>query len=56
VKILDEIVQRARTHVAWGRDVLAKLCDSEAQRARRSARSAAIQSALAACGGVTGEL
>ena len=56
IKILEEIVQRSRAHVAWGGEVLARLCDTEERRARREQRGARLRAALAACGGVTGDV
>src|SRR4029453_6592500 len=54
IELLDEILRRTRRHVAWGREVLDRLCDSDAKRERRRARAAALEARLAACGGVPG--
>lgn len=55
VELLDEIVRKARQHVAWGREVLDRLCDTDSKRERRRARAAELQALLEACGGVTGD-
>ncbi len=55
IELLDEILRRTRRHVAWGREVLDRLCDSDAKRERRRARAASLEANLTACGGVTGE-
>jgi hypothetical protein len=55
IELLDEIVRRTRRHVAWGHEVLDRLCDTDGARERRRARGAALRDALAKCGGVTGE-
>jgi hypothetical protein len=56
IELLEDIVRKARRHVTWGQEVLDRLCDTDARRARRHARAATLQDQLAACGGVTGEL
>jgi hypothetical protein len=56
IKILDEILHYERQHVAWGKEVLDRLCDTDAKRERRHQRSVELQEALYASGGVTGEL
>ena len=55
IELLDDVVRRARRHVAWGREVLDRLCDTDAKRERLRERAAALRERLAACGGVTGE-
>jgi hypothetical protein len=55
IELLEEILRRTRRHVAWGREVLDRLCDSDARRERRRARIAELETKLAECGGVTGE-
>jgi hypothetical protein len=55
VEILEDILRRTRRHVAWAREVLDRLCDSDGKRERRRARVAELEAKLAACGGVTGE-
>jgi hypothetical protein len=55
IELLDDVVRKARRHVAWGQEVLDRLADSDARRARRRARDADLEARLAACGGVTGE-
>ena len=54
IEILEEILRRTRRHVAWGQEVLDRLCDTDARRERRRARAAELEAQLAACGGVTG--
>jgi hypothetical protein len=56
VDLLEEIVRKSRRHVAWGKEVLDRLCDTDARRERRREREAALQAQLEASGGVTGEL
>jgi hypothetical protein len=55
IELLDEILRKTRRHIAWGREVLDRLCDSDAKRERRRARAAELAELLAKCGGVTGE-
>ena len=55
IKILDEILRYQRQHVAWGKEVLDRLCESDAKRKRRRARAESLQAQLEAAGGVTGE-
>jgi len=55
IELLDDVVRRTRRHVAWGHEVLDRLCDTDGARERRRARGAALRELLAKCGGVTGE-
>jgi hypothetical protein len=55
IELLDDIVRKSRRHVAWGREVLDRLCDSDAKRERRRVRRQELTDLLLACGGVTGE-
>jgi hypothetical protein len=55
IELLDDILRRTRRHVAWGQEVLDRLCDTDAKRERRRERAAKLREYLAACGGVTGE-
>lgn len=55
IELLDDIVRKSRRHVAWGQEVLDRLCDSDARRERRHARQREIEALLTECGGVTGE-
>jgi hypothetical protein len=55
IELLDEVLRKTRRHIAWGQEVLDRLCDSDAKRERRRARKAELDAKLAACGGVTGE-
>ena len=56
IELLEDVVRRSRRHVAWGREVLDRLCDTDAKRERRRAREAALEEQLRKSGGVTGEL
>jgi hypothetical protein len=56
IELLETIVRKSRRHIAWGQEVLDRLCDTDATRERRRARAEAARSLLAACGGVTGTL
>jgi hypothetical protein len=55
IELLDEILRKTRRHIAWGQEVLDRLCDSDAKRERRRTRGAELTERLAKCGGVTGE-
>ena len=55
-QIEQDIVRKARRHVAWGQEVLDRLCQTEGERERRRRRAEEIRARLLACGGVTGEL
>ncbi|MBW2314880.1 MAG: hypothetical protein JRH10_11870 [Deltaproteobacteria bacterium] len=56
IELLENAARLHRRHVAWGRDVLERLCDTDAKREARRARTAEIEEALQKSGGVTGEL
>lgn len=56
IEILDDINRKTRRHVAWGQEVLDRLCDTDAKREQRRVRQGQLQAQLEACGGVTGEL
>ena len=49
-------MRRHRRHVAWGHEVLARLCDTDALRERRRVRGEELRALLRDSGGVTGEL
>jgi hypothetical protein len=55
IELLEEAVRRHRRHVAWGREVLDRLCDTDAARERRRRRGEALREQLEKAGGVTGE-
>lgn len=55
IEILEDIVRKTRRHVAWAKEVLDRLCDTDAKRDRRRQRAKLIEGMIAACGGVTGE-
>ncbi len=56
IELLDEIVRKSRRHITWGREVLDRLCDTDALRERRRKRVEELSAALAESGGVTGTL
>ena len=56
IELLEDAVRRTRKHIAWGDEVLGRLCDTEAKRERRRRRAADLRAQLKACGGVTGTL
>ena len=56
IELLDEIVRKTRRHIAWGQEVLDRLCDTDGARERRRARGERLRELLHKCGGVTGEL
>ncbi len=56
IELLEDIVRKTRRHVSWGKEVLDRLCDTDAKRQRRQHRSSQLQAQLEVCGGVTGEL
>jgi len=56
IEILEDIVRKARRHVAWGEEVLDHLCDTDGKRERRRSRAESLRRQLLASGGVTGEL
>jgi hypothetical protein len=56
IEVLDDISRKTERHIAWGSEVLDRLCDTEAKRSARLQRAAEIRALLAASGGVTGEL
>ena len=55
IEILEDIVRKTRRHIAWGQEVLDRLCDTDAKRERRRERKNALLAQLDGCGGVTGE-
>ena len=56
VEIFDDIVRKTRQHVAWGKEVLDRLCDTDGARQRRHLRQQHLLSLLQESGGVTGDL
>ena len=56
IEILDVIERKTRRHIAWGQEVLDRLCDTDALRERRRKRADELGAKLEACGGVTGTL
>jgi hypothetical protein len=55
IELLDEIVRKTRRHVAWAKEVLDRLCDTDAKRDRRMKRKKHVLHMLRDAGGVTGE-
>ena len=56
IEIFDDIVRKTRRHVAWGKEVLDRLCDTDAKRERRHLRQQRLRDLLLLSGGVTGDL
>jgi hypothetical protein len=56
IELLDDILRKTRRHVAWGQEVLDRLCDTDARRERRRSRRDTLEQLLRESGGVTGEL
>ena len=56
IELLEDIVRKTQRHIAWGREVLDRLCDTDAKRQRRLARAETLTKQLEASGGVTGAL
>lgn len=56
IELLEDIVRKMRRHVAWGAEVLDRLCDTDAKRQRRRDRATVLHAQLEACGGVAGDL
>jgi hypothetical protein len=54
IEILETLVRKTGRHVAWGQEVLDRLCDTDALRERRRRRAEELGAKLRACGGVTG--
>ena len=56
IELLEDAVRKHRRHLAWGHEVLDRLCDTDAKRERRRARARELGELLQEAGGVTGEL
>jgi hypothetical protein len=56
IELLDTIVRKTRRHIAWGQEVLDRLCDTDALREKRRKRAAELTAKLRESGGVTGTL
>ena len=56
IEILDDVTRKTSRHIAWGREVLDRLCDTDAKRERRRQRAEVLTAQLEACGGVAGDL
>ena len=55
IELLEDIARKTRRHIAWGKEVLERLCDTDAKHERARKHEAQLRQMLAACGGVTGE-
>jgi len=56
IEILETIVRHKRRHIAWGQEVLDRLCETDGLRERRRTRANQITIELQKSGGVTGSL
>lgn len=56
IELLEEMVRKRRRNVAWGQEVLDRLCDTDGLRERRRTRADALNEELVKSGGVTGTL
>jgi len=56
IELLEDAVRRHRRHIAWGQEVLERLCDTDGARERRRLRREDLLNKLHACGGVAGDL
>lgn len=56
IDLLEDAVRRTRRHIAWGNEVLDRLCDTDARRSRRHARQRELRTRLQQSRGVTGDL
>lgn len=56
IEILETITRKTRRHIAWGQEVLDRLCDTDALRERRRQRARELTEKLRESGGVTGTL
>jgi len=56
IELLENAVRKTRRHIAWGQEVLERLCDTDAKRERRRKHADELSEKLRACGGVTGTL
>ncbi len=56
IEILEDLMRRTRQHIAWGDEVLERLCDTPDKQERRRTRATELRQALESCGGVTGAI
>lgn len=56
IELLDDAVRKTLKHIAWGREVLDRICDTDAKREIRRARAESLLAQLQECGGVAGDL
>jgi hypothetical protein len=56
IEILQDIVLKERQHVAWGEEVLSRLCNTDGKLARARQREFELRQKLEKCGGVCGDL
>jgi len=55
IDLLDDAARKTRRHVAWGQEVLERLCDTDAKHESRRACAVELRAKLTESGGVTGE-
>ena len=56
IELLEDAVRRHQRHVAWAREVLDRLCETDALRERRRVRRRDLEEQLRKAGGVAGDL
>ena len=56
IELLEEMSRKRRRNIAWGQEVLDRLCDTDALRERRRTRAEDLYKQLVKSGGVTGTL
>lgn len=56
IEILEDVTRRTRRHVAWGAEVLDRLCDTDGKKERRRRHATQLRELLEKSGGVTGEI
>lgn len=56
IELLETVIRKTRRHIAWGQEVLDRLCDTDALRERRRKRADGLTAQLRKSGGVTGTL
>lgn len=56
IELLEDAVRKRRRNIAWGQEVLDRLCETDALRERRRARAEVLNRELLGTGGVTGTL
>ena len=56
IELLEDAVRKRRRNIAWGQEVLDRLCETDGLRERRRARANELNEQLVKSGGVTGTL